>query len=95
MNEKMEVELKKEDRELLKSVIEANKPQQTITNEPGSKSHKTLADQMLCPDCNPPEEYKKAHLKLMGEKECKECGNIDREKEEWCSDCGEEYRKAE
>jgi len=61
------------------------------TTEPPKEGHKTLVEQMLCEDCNPPEEYKKAHLDLMGQKECKDCGNVDKKGEENCSDCGEEY----
>lgn len=97
MSEKTEkriVELKEEDRKLLQSVIEVLKPQKPEAPTEKTEGHKTVADRMECKDCNPPEEYprlKKVFLKVMGQKECKECGNVDREGEEYCSDCGEEY----
>jgi len=94
----MSVELKEEDRNLLKSTIKAiseiPKPSEAPkTEEKTDKGHKSLAERMLCKDCNPPEEYKKAHLALMGQKECKECGNIEGKDKEECSDCYTEYPK--
>ena len=58
-----------------------------------TEGHKTLSERMLCPSCNPPEEYVKAHLKLMGQKKCKDCGHIDKEEAEECEECGEDYPK--
>lgn len=72
----------------MRDVIKEEKKTSSTSKEPG---HKTLSERMLCKDCNPKEEYVKAHLQLMGQKKCKECGNIDREKQEFCSDCGEDY----
>lgn len=99
MSENPIVELKKEDRELLKSFTDGVKALQSSPEpEKTEEGHKTLADWMECKNCNPSDQYprvKKTLLKIMGQKECKECGNIDRGKEEYCSDCGEEYGKSE
>jgi len=81
---------------LLAKIVDQTKPKQESSEPEVIKGgHKTLAEKMLCPDCNPREQYRIAHLELMGQKECKDCGNIDRKEEEDCSECGEEYPKAE
>ena len=72
---------------------EPQKPKEESSEAP--HGHSTVAEQMLCKDCNPPEEYKKAHLQLMGQQECKDCGHIDRKGKEYCENCGEEYETEE
>ena len=78
---------------LLETIADQTKPKEESSKAETSEvhGHATVAEQMLCENCNPPEEYKKAHLKLMGQKECKDCGHIDKEEAEECENCGEEY----
>lgn len=78
---------------LLETIAEQTKIQTPIASEK-PKHGETLPEKMGCKDCNPPEEYKKAHLELMGQKECKDCGNVDKKEEEYCEGCGNEYPKA-
>lgn len=90
-------EYEKEVISLLKKIAEKQeeKPKEESSKHEEAHGHGTVAGQMLCKDCNPPEEYKKAHLKLMGQKECKECGNVDKKEEEYCENCGSEYKISE
>jgi len=93
------VELKQEDRELLKSVIEAAKPKP----EPEHKHEHLTADAVLdfykqeCPGGVCPTEemklathYVKEFLKDRKnlEYECEECGTPVKEEEEECPTCG-------
>ena len=76
----------------LKTIAEQTKPTQPAKEESSEpQGHTSLAEKMLCPSCNPPEEYVKAHLQLMGQKKCEKCGNIDKETEESCTNCYEDY----
>jgi len=97
--EKKKMNQKEYEDEVLKTLreIRDKKPVEEVSEptETPKEGHKTLVEQMLCKDCNPPEEYKKTHLDLMGQKECKDCGNVDKKEEEYCSDCNNEYPKAE
>ena len=75
---------------LLETIANQTQPPKEESSKP-TEGHKSLAEKMLCPSCNPPEEYVKAHLKLMGQKKCEKCGNIDKEAEESCTNCYEDY----
>ena len=102
----MEVELKKEDRELLKSVIEGLKtPVQTSTTQNPSETsttkagHESIEDLMNCKDCYPKakaivieREFKDADY------ECEECGlpvkGEQSAKQDWeCPSCKHKYAK--
>ena len=90
----MSEEYEKKVLKALQTIVEQTKPKDEGASKAETSEahgHATVAEQMLCENCNPPGEYKKAHLKLMGQKECKDCGHIDKEGAEECEECGEEY----
>ena len=100
MSEEKEKLFKKWMREVRDEVAKEEKTTSS-TSEPVSETlqgHKTFAEYIECENCNPPEQHdrvKKTVLKMMGHKECKDCGNIDKKGAEYCEECGEEYGKAE
>ena len=66
------------------------KPKNGSTSK--TEEHKSLIEMMSCPDCAPPEKYRAAHHKLMGETECKGCHKYGKEGQEYCEGCGEELK---
>lgn len=95
-NEKWKEDIRNIVREEMKNALKPIQSPPSSEKQPEAPhGHATVAEQMLCKDCNPPDTYKKAHLELMGLKECQDCGHIDRKGEEYCENCGEEYNREE
>lgn len=100
MSEKIIAELKKEDRDLLKSAIDAvSKPKVNqptgdpvpVTESTDAKGHKTIEEQIACPDCYP--KIREAVFKKHAEETqdsgwvCEGCGLGVREEWEECPNC--------
>lgn len=108
--EKMIVELKREDRDLLKSAIDAvskshehTKPEEPPVEKPSEESHTkthTLEELLDCPECYPKVKRAVIEKEFKGaEYECEECGlpvrKEESEKDDWkCANCGHDYARS-
>lgn len=102
--EKMIVELKKEDRELLRSVIDGIEERAKVEPKPSvsdesheNKGHATIEELIACPDCYP--KVRDSVLKKHREETkdsglvCKECGLGVKKEWENCPSCGNKEAK--
>ena len=104
MTEKTIVELKKEDRQLLKSVIDIlKKPEPTIDpvekQTPKEITKANVDHVMDCPNCYPLVKQRVIEREFKdADHECEECGlpakGEESGKEDWkCPSCGHKYAK--